>query len=296
MIIGGENLEKHHVFVYGTLRKHERNHHLLKHASLIAEQAWTNGELFDTGFGYPMLKPSKDHKVYGELYEVDHNQLEKLDELEDFQVGRNDNLYDRVIQTIYTDTGEIQAFVYVSVKACKTPIPSGDWKIHQFLKGKPNKVFYFAYGSCMDTERFQKANVGMYFEKVVGAAKLNNYSMKYLYVAHDGGRGDIIEDGGQTEGILYETPFEAVEYLFNREGYYIGMYRATLVDVMVEKVLYKNVLTFHVYDKKEEIAPPEHYAIEILRGSRDRVSDSYYNGLVKQLKDLQVSFELNEWE
>jgi gamma-glutamylcyclotransferase (GGCT)/AIG2-like uncharacterized protein YtfP/cation transport regulator ChaC len=289
-------LEKHRVFVYGTLRKHERNHHLLKDSTLIAEQVWTYGELFDTGCGYPMLKPSQDHKVFGELYEVNQNVLEKLDELEDYQVGRNDNLYDRVLQKVYTDKGERQAFVYVSVKACKTPIPSGDWKIDQFLKEKPKKVLYFAYGSCMDTERFQIANVGMYFEKVVGAAVLNHYSMKYLYMAHDGGRGDIIEDGGRTEGILYETPFEAVEYLFNREGYYIGMYRATFVDVMIGSVLYKNVLTFHVYEKKNEVAPPEHYAIEILRGSRERVSDSYYKGLVQQLKDLQVSFDLNDWD
>jgi gamma-glutamylcyclotransferase (GGCT)/AIG2-like uncharacterized protein YtfP/cation transport regulator ChaC len=289
-------LEKHFVFVYGTLRKHERNHSLLKHASLIAEQAWTNGELFDTGYGYPMLKPSKNQKVYGELYEVDQDQLKKLDVLEDYQVGRSDNLYDRVIQDIFTDNGKMQANVYVSGKACKTPIPSGDWKIHQFLGEKPNKVLYFAYGSCMDTERFQRANVGMYFSKVVGAAVLNHYSMKYLYVADDGGRGDIIEDGGRTEGILYEAPFEAVEYLFKREGYYIGMYRATFVDVMVGKDLFENVLTFHVYEKKEEVAPPEHYAIEILRGSRDRVSDFYYKGLVQQLKDLQVPFDLKDWD
>lgn len=284
------------VFVYGTLRKHERNHYLLKDSNLISEQAWTYGELFDTGNGYPMLKKSSTHKVFGELYEVNQKQLVSLDELEGYKVNRKDNLYEREIQTIYTDNGECSAYLYMSERSCVTAIASGDWKIYQLLKQKPEKVLYFAYGSCMDVERFQKANVGHFFEKVVGAATLQNYSMKYLYTASDGGRGDIIEDGGITEGILYETPFEAVNYLFKREGYLIGMYRATIVDVQMNDKVFKDVLTFHVYDKKEEIAPPEHYATEILRGSRNRVSDAYYKKLVKQLKDLNVPFDLTDWE
>jgi gamma-glutamylcyclotransferase (GGCT)/AIG2-like uncharacterized protein YtfP/cation transport regulator ChaC len=295
-MFGGAEVKNILVFVYGTLRKHERNHALLKQTTLIAEQAWTLGELFDTGRGYPMVRSSSHRKVYGELYEVSEEQLTRLDELEDYQVGRNNNLYERVIQTIYTDRGEVEAFLYLSEKACDTLIPSGDWKIHQFLKRKPETVYYFAYGSCMDVERFHKANVGHYFENVIGAGILENYSMKYLYSTLDGGRADIIEDGGTTEGILYKAPFEAVDYLFKREGYLIGMYRATFVDVIINGTLLMDVLTFHVYEKQEEIAPPEHYATEILRGSRNRVSDSYYKSLVQQLKDLQVSFELENWE
>jgi gamma-glutamylcyclotransferase (GGCT)/AIG2-like uncharacterized protein YtfP/cation transport regulator ChaC len=289
-------MEKVLVFVYGTLRKHERNHYLLEDSKLISEQAWTYGELFDTGNGYPMMKKSSSQKVFGELYEVNQNQLTHLDVLEGYKVGRSDNLYEREIQTIYTDNGICRAYLYLSERACVTAIASGDWKIYQLLKKKPEKVFYFAYGSCMDVERFHKANVGHFFETVIGAAILENYSMKYLYTASDGGRGDIIEDGGITEGILYETPFEAVNYLFKREGYLIGMYRATIVDVQINDKVYKNVLTFHVYDKQVETAPPEHYATEILRGSRNRVSDAYYKKLVKQLRELKVSFELTDWE
>lgn len=283
------------VFVYGTLRKHERNHDLLKDARLISEQAWTEGELFDTGKGYPMMKPSQGQKVYGEIYEVSNVQLSSLDILEDFQVGRNNNLYDRVIQTIHTDVGSFQAYVYISEKVDDDSIPYGDWKVYQLTKAKPETVYYFAYGSCMDVERFEKAGVKPFFERVTGAASLKNYSMKYLFTAHDGGRADIVEDGGYTEGILYETPYEAVEYLFHREGYYTGWYRATFVDVVVNGRLYQDVLTFHVYDKKNEIAPPEHYAIEILRGSRDRVSENYYGELLKKLEGLNVSFDLSSW-
>jgi gamma-glutamylcyclotransferase (GGCT)/AIG2-like uncharacterized protein YtfP len=289
-------MEKVLVFVYGTLRKHERNHYLLKDSKLISEQAWTYGELFDTGNGYPMMKKSSSQKVFGEIYEVNDKQLALLDELEGYKVGKDENLYERELQTIYTDIGECSAHLYLSERACVTAIASGDWKVYQLLKQKPEKILYFAYGSCMDVERFHLANVGHFFEKVIGAATLEDYSMKYLYTASDGGRGDIIEDGGITEGILYETPYEAIDYLFKREGYLIVMYRATFVDVQIKDKVYKDVLTFHVYDKKEEKAPPEHYAKEILRGSRNRVSDAYYKKLVKQLKDLEVPYELEDWE
>ncbi|WP_442594045.1 gamma-glutamylcyclotransferase [Neobacillus sp. D3-1R] len=290
-------VEKLLVFVYGTLRKYERNHGLLKTAKIISEQAWTQGELFDTGRGYPMMKPSENEKVYGELYEVSSSQLSSLDALEDYQVGRKNNLYERVTQMIYTDLGTFEAYVYISEEVDhQHRIPYGDWKVYQFTKEKPEKVFYFAYGSCMDVERFEKAGVNRFFEEVVGAATLQNYSMKYLFTTHDGGRADIVEDGGITEGILYECPYEAVEYLFTREGYYTGWYRATFVDVYIDGKCYPDVLTFHVYEKKDEVAPPEHYATEILRGSRNRVSENYYGTLIKQLENLKVSFDLSNWK
>jgi gamma-glutamylcyclotransferase (GGCT)/AIG2-like uncharacterized protein YtfP/cation transport regulator ChaC len=288
-------MEKVNVFVYGTLRKHERNHSLLSESTQIAEQAWTYGELYDTGRGYPMMKPSSDKKVYGEVYEVNKEQLERLDSLEDYVPGRKDNLYERVNQTIYTDRGDLEAYLYLSEKVSLTEIPSGDWKIYQLLLHEPKNIHYFAYGSCMDVERFEKAKVGHFFENVTGAGILENYSMRYLYTTTDGGRADIVEDGGHTEGIVYETPFEAVEYLYRREGYHIEMYRATFVDVMVNGTLLKDVLTFHVYEKKDEVAPPEHYATEILRGSRGRVSESYYKNLIQQLKDLEVPYNLGKW-
>ncbi|MHC0035648.1 gamma-glutamylcyclotransferase [Pseudoneobacillus sp. C159] len=284
------------VFVYGTLRKYERNHYLLGTAKLISEQAWTYGEMSDTGLNYPMVKPSSSKKIYGEVYEINQEVLGKLDQLERYNPERADNLYERVTQTIYTDNGVLEAYLYLSDKNCVADIPYGDWKIYRFLQHKPKQFLYFAYGSCMDVERFKKANVDHYFENVVGVGSLENYSMRYLYTSTDGGRADIIEDGGVTEGILYQLPFEAAEYLFKREGYHIGMYRATFVDIIVNDEVKKDVLTFHVYEKKKEIAPSEHYAVEILRGSRNRVSSGYYQKLLQQLNELKVPYELREWQ
>jgi gamma-glutamylcyclotransferase (GGCT)/AIG2-like uncharacterized protein YtfP len=118
------------VFVYGTLRHGESNHRLLEKADLIAEHCWTNGKMYDTGNGYPAIKQSTTDKVYGELYAVNQGELNRLDILEGYVAGRNDNLYDRVIQTIYTDVEVMEAFVYVfcNERILESLIPSGDWK------------------------------------------------------------------------------------------------------------------------------------------------------------------------
>lgn len=280
------------VFVYGTLRKHEMNSHLLEDCECVAEQAWVYGELFERDLGYPVMRSSVEQRVYGELYSVDEETLMKLDILEDYQAGRTNNLYERVEVSVHTDLGQEIAFVYIDNQPniADQAIKYGDWKLHNLLTKRPDKLYYFAYGSCMDTERFKQANVEHHFQQVVGVGILDGYTMKYLFPLHDGGRADILEDGGVTEGILYEIPYECKKYLFKREGFYKGWYRATFVDVRIGEQQINNVLTFHVYDKKEEQAPPAHYAAEILRGSKGRVSTHYYKNLVSELRRLGCDY------
>ncbi|XXM71623.1 gamma-glutamylcyclotransferase [Lysinibacillus sphaericus] len=275
------------VFVYGTLRRHEENHSLLKDASLQYEQAWAQGKLYDTGKGYPALKEGEG-TVYGEIYKINEEILAKLDEIEDYIEGREDNLYNRRLQEVNTDRGPVEAFVYYGLegKLFQSEISSGDWKVHRFIQEKPERILYFAYGSCMDDDRFRLAKVDHHFEKCRGAGSLDGYSMKYLFKVDDGGRGDIIEDGGKMEGVVYDIPQEAVEYLFTREGVAPGWYRAAFVDVVIGGEVYRDVLTFIVKTKFDEVLPPEHYAREILRGSLPHVSAAYHSKLQQQLIDL----------
>ncbi|WP_428912544.1 gamma-glutamylcyclotransferase [Niallia sp. Krafla_26] len=42
---------------------------------MFAEQCWTNGKLFDSGYGYPAMKQSASSHVYGELYSVTDTEL-----------------------------------------------------------------------------------------------------------------------------------------------------------------------------------------------------------------------------
>jgi gamma-glutamylcyclotransferase (GGCT)/AIG2-like uncharacterized protein YtfP/cation transport regulator ChaC len=275
------------VFVYGTLRRHEENHSLLNEAELLYEQAWTDGTLYDTDKGYPAMKEGEG-RVYGEVYKVNDALLLKLDEIEDFIEGREENLYNRQLQKVNTDQGSVEAFVYFGLgeKMFQYEISSGDWKVHQFIKEKPERILYFAYGSCMDDARFKLAEVDHHFKECLGAGTLQRYSMKYLFKVDDGGRGDIIEDGGTMEGVVYDVPQEAVKYLFAREGVAPGWYRAAFVDVSIGGKVYNDVLTFIVKTKFDEVLPPEHYAREILRGSLPHVSEAYHSRLQQQLIDL----------
>lgn len=72
------------VFVYGTLRRGCRNHHLLRRARYLGRHrtppAYT---LFDTG-PYPAVVTGGRTRVVGEVYAVDGRTFRALDRLEDY--------------------------------------------------------------------------------------------------------------------------------------------------------------------------------------------------------------------
>ncbi|SDI74583.1 gamma-glutamylcyclotransferase family protein [Natribacillus halophilus] len=124
-------MTEHLVFVYGTLRKNERNAHLMETAELIAERAWTCGRLYDTDFDFPAMVISDDHRVYGELYRVDNAVLHALNLLEGYNGEGENNHYERVRRVIFTDQGEYEAYVYVyegQQMDEKKAIVDGEWK------------------------------------------------------------------------------------------------------------------------------------------------------------------------
>jgi gamma-glutamylcyclotransferase (GGCT)/AIG2-like uncharacterized protein YtfP len=275
------------VFVYGTLRENEFNHHLLYGAVCLAKQCWTNGILFDTELGYPAMITNNVKRVYGELYEVNETQLKKLDRLEGYEAKGIENEYERIIQTIFTDQHSEQAFVYryLHNKVKELPmIKSGDWKCHLYTN--KSKLLYFAYGSCMDNERFKLGEVDHLFENIVGCGHALNFSLAYTVHFQDGSRADMIEADDIVEGKVYEINQEALHYLYEREGVLINIYRPAFINIKINGVLHKNVLTFLVINKKEEIAPPKHYSNEILRGAKGFVSDDYYRKLENKLVKL----------
>lgn len=120
------------VFVYGTLRRDEYNHRLMLKAKIRSTKCWTNGRLYDTGFGYPAMVQDPAGRVYGELYQVTEEQLAALDDLEGYRGAGGNNEYERVRQAVYTEQGEETAYVYVypPQKAMELgqEIISGDWK------------------------------------------------------------------------------------------------------------------------------------------------------------------------
>ncbi|MBD7937733.1 gamma-glutamylcyclotransferase [Cytobacillus sp. Sa5YUA1] len=281
-----------HLFVYGTLRKNENHHHYLTKCPLIAEQAWINGVMVETSEGYPTVELSEkpSERVYGELYAVSTEQLETIDVLKGYKENDKHSLSVRKKVLVHTDQGEQQGLIFVSLDKTlqQEVIKASDWKLYNLQRNAPKTFYYFAYGSCMDTERFMKAGVDHFFEDVVGVGMLQGYQMGYYFYAPDGNRADIVEGSGETEGIVYQLPIEAMDYLFKREGVTVGHYRPTFVNVTIDGTIYKDVLTFHVYDKNPQSAPPLFYAREILRAAEGRLSYKYVQHLKDEIKKLGV--------
>lgn len=104
---------RHHVFVYGTLKRGFPNSHLLKDAEMAGH--------FETEEKYPLVVggefyspyllniEGKGHNVRGEVYRVDDDMLEKLDELE--RVGVN---YTRKAVNVRNSRGEkVEVLAYL---------------------------------------------------------------------------------------------------------------------------------------------------------------------------------------
>ncbi|MFP8640672.1 gamma-glutamylcyclotransferase [Priestia aryabhattai] len=284
-----------YLFVYGTLLEGEGNHGLLHHARSIAKQAKTKGKLYDTKHGYPMLDIDSEHITYGEVYEVtDQLMWKALDELEGYiHEGHKDNEYDKVVQTVETDQGEFEAVVYVASDRSLLHefIPSGNWRVwkEDLLEG----MLYFAYGSCMDNDRFIKHGVDQHFQDCLGRAVFKGYTLRYNHVIHDGGRADMVEEGGVVEGKLYRVPPEAITYLYGREGVDNNGYRPAIISVEHEGKMVDHVLTFFVLNKEKEVAPPDHYSTEIIRGATGVLSEEYVQKLIEQVHALKNSDVVN---
>jgi gamma-glutamylcyclotransferase (GGCT)/AIG2-like uncharacterized protein YtfP len=118
-------MNKHLVFVYGTLRRGSARAMSIRfpNSKFIAE-AKVNGSLYDLG-AYPgLLLNESSSSVTGEVYEVDDEILNKLD---DFEASSN---YLRKQVEISIDGQRKACWVYepnLEFYSLRTPITSGDW-------------------------------------------------------------------------------------------------------------------------------------------------------------------------
>ncbi|MFD2925729.1 gamma-glutamylcyclotransferase [Halobacillus naozhouensis] len=261
-----------HLFVYGSFCKGEKDHDWLADSSLLFEQARINATLFKSHDNNAYVKLTQTGTVYGELYEVSDHIMRNIDEHNNRETAA---LFDRKQVTVHTDHENYEAVVYEGVSGMEGEqvLPHGDWKLARYPHA--DDMFYFAYGSCMDLERFKLAGVESLFEDVVGRASLANYRLRFSHHVHDGGRADIEEHHSTfVEGVLYKITPSAVDYLYDREGVYEGHYRPTIVEVTSHGSTYR-ALTFTVINKREDKVPPFHYAKEIYRGAFPYVSRRY---------------------
>ncbi|WP_042223649.1 gamma-glutamylcyclotransferase [Oceanobacillus manasiensis] len=255
------------LFIYGDLRT-DKTETLKKHATSIDEQVWVTGKLYDCN-GSPYLVDDKDASTYGELVEISEENLEKLDE--ELNSERSNT-------SVSSSTDEqYNAFIYREEPNNEDKleeVPFGDWKVYRYLKNET--LYYFAYGSCMDDNRFKMANVDQYFTSIAGKGVLENYGFRFTRSSEDGGKADIIVSPlEKVEGVVYKVPLEAIDYLYKREGVYSKRYRPTIIKLTLNQGEEVDGITFVSVDKHTETKPTERYANEILRGASDILSPSY---------------------
>jgi len=145
------------IFVYGTLKRGERNHDRFCRGILRIREAKIRGRLYDLPFGFPALvtpeesilatgtayyaadaerqrctvpdaDPVRGDVVHGELLTFDDPlaRLPALDGLEGFRPGEK-SLYRRVLIPAWVDEGRVVAWAYAVEHPSGEYLPGGRW-------------------------------------------------------------------------------------------------------------------------------------------------------------------------
>ncbi|XP_055918016.1 putative gamma-glutamylcyclotransferase CG2811 isoform X2 [Eupeodes corollae] len=135
------------VFVYGTLKKSEPNHHWLTTSSNGYSKFISCGQtsekfplVIGTRYNIPFLldKKGTGNNIQGEIYEVDEMMFGKLDELEDYPTH-----YDREIQDIKTSDGTI--------------VPCWLYLIRNFPEVLLSRKFLTSYTNCKEQQYCERS-------------------------------------------------------------------------------------------------------------------------------------------
>jgi gamma-glutamylcyclotransferase (GGCT)/AIG2-like uncharacterized protein YtfP len=119
------------VFVYGTLRRGESNHHWLSNAEFVGSGVTVDRMILVNLGAYPAVVRDANHTnsafIQGEVYRVTTTTFARLDILEDYP-----KLYGREIVPITLDNDSaLSAWIYFLAKDNWNrdhAIPSGDWR------------------------------------------------------------------------------------------------------------------------------------------------------------------------
>jgi gamma-glutamylcyclotransferase (GGCT)/AIG2-like uncharacterized protein YtfP len=116
------------VFVYGTLKRGERNHSFLRNATFVSDARTVDRfSLLDLGSFPAMVRHPAETQVSGEIYQIDANILERLDRLEGVPT-----LYDmHRIRVTELDSGEeidVMVYLFAAGNCYRWPtVKDGNW-------------------------------------------------------------------------------------------------------------------------------------------------------------------------
>lgn len=122
----GDGMDRHKVFVYGTLKSGHGNHHILEHDRVIkfgAEIMMYPGHLVDLGAFPALLKTRTElNQINGELYEVPEEVFRRLDMLEGYP-----NFYNRE-QRVTKNRHEAWVYFVDNGYDNYPLVPRNDWR------------------------------------------------------------------------------------------------------------------------------------------------------------------------
>ena len=96
------------LFVYGSLRQGRYNYDIyLKNNSKFLQEAYVRGILYSLkGKEYPAIVEGNS-LILGELFEVDQETFDRMDEMEGYVPGRFENEYDKIVTEILDKEGNV---------------------------------------------------------------------------------------------------------------------------------------------------------------------------------------------
>lgn len=120
--------DKYLVFVYGTLKREQFNHHRLNGSKFIGT-ARTMDNFAMYGSGIPFVRMSEHaYPIYGEVYEVNRRTLIDLDWLEGHPTS-----YERRLVPVYVQQlGSARAWLYFHDRAGGTRLKKGVWNGYSY--------------------------------------------------------------------------------------------------------------------------------------------------------------------
>lgn len=97
------------LFVYGTLKRGFRNHHLIEDGTLVDDHAILGGyRMYNVGTFPAIVPDTDDYRVFGEVWEVPDTRSVQLDRLEGVP-----HMYRREMLYVFENEQIVQRQVYV---------------------------------------------------------------------------------------------------------------------------------------------------------------------------------------
>lgn len=173
------------IFVYGTLLRGMLRAPVLRNSEFLGS-GFIQGSFYDLG-EYPGVCEGND-PIYGEIYQIDKNTLEILDQIEGYNpAAERQSLYVRknVFVTPFDGGTPIEAITYFyngDTTGCN-PIACGDYRRY-IMENTPGDQWYLAYGPNMN-QKHMINRVGTFRQSISGY--VGGYHSVFNKCAVDGG-------------------------------------------------------------------------------------------------------------